>query len=137
MEEGYPGNLNIYVTYTLTDNNELKVEYEAKTDKTTLINPTQHSYFNLSGESSGDVLDHLLVLNADNYLPVNKKIIPTGEIRSVEGTPFDFRERKKIGRDLNENDDQLDLGNGYDHCWVLNDYGKGLRKSVRYSAKIQ
>ena len=128
MEEGYPGNLNIYVTYTLTDNNELKVEYEAETDKTTIINPTQHSYFNLSGESSGDVLDHLLVLNADSYLPVNKNIIPTGDIRSVEGTPFDFRERKKIGRDLNENDDQLALGNGYDHCWVLNDYGKGLRK---------
>ena len=128
MEEGYPGNLNIYVTYTLTDNNELKVEYEAETDKTTIINPTQHSYFNLSGESSGDVLDHMLVLNADNYLPVNKKIIPTGEIRSVEGTPFDFRERKKIGRDLNENDDQLDLGNGYDHCWVLNDYDKKFRK---------
>ena len=128
MEEGYPGNLNIYVTYTLTDDNELRVKYEAETDKTTVLNITQHTYFNLSGESSGDILDHELELDADSFLPVNEKIIPTGEIKNVEDTPFDFREKKKIGRDLNQIDDQLILGNGYDHCWVLNNYNKKLRK---------
>ena len=128
MEEGYPGNLNIYVTYTLTDDNELRVKYEAETDKTTVLNLTQHTYFNLSGESSGDILDHKLELDADSFLPVNEKIIPTGEIKNVEGTPFDFRKGKKIGKDLYEQDNQLLLGNGYDHCWVLNDYNKELRK---------
>lgn len=128
MEEGYPGNLNVNVTYTLSDDNELSVEYNAETDKTTVLNLTQHSYFNLSGESSGAILDHILELNADYYLPVNKKVIPTGEKRAVAGTPFDFRNRKKIGRDLYKEDNQLLLGNGYDHCWVLNDYNKGVRK---------
>ena len=128
MEEGYPGNLNVNVTYTLSDDNELSVEYNANTDKTTVLNLTQHSYFNLSGESSGDILDHILELNADYFLPVNNKIIPTGEKRPVAGTPFDFKKRKKIGRDLYKEDDQLLLGNGYDHCWVLNDYNKGVRK---------
>ena len=128
MEEGYPGNLNIYVTYTLSNDNELSVKYEAETDRTTVINLTQHTYFNLSGESSGDILDHELELDADSFLPVNEKIIPTGEIKNVEGTPFDFRKRKKIGRDLSQIDNQLSLGNGYDHCWVLNNYNKELRK---------
>jgi len=128
MEEGYPGNLNIYVTYTLTDDNELRVKYEAETDKTTILNLTQHTYFNLSGESSGDILDHELELYADSFLPVNEKIIPTGEIKNVGDTPFDFRNGKKIGKDLYKQDDQLLLGNGYDHCWVLNDYNKELRK---------
>ena len=128
MEEGYPGNLNIYVTYTLTDDNELRVKYEAETDKTTVLNLTQHTYFNLSGESSGDILDHKLEIDADSFLPVNEKIIPTGEIKNVEGTPFDFRKGKKIGKDLYKQDDQLLLGNGYDHCWVLNNYNKELRK---------
>ena len=128
LEEGYPGNLNIYVTYSLSDDNELTVEYEAESDKATVLNLTQHTYFNLSGESSGDILNHELEINADSYLPVNKKIIPTGEIKNVVGTPFDFRKKKKIGRDLNQIDDQLILGNGYDHCWVLNNYNKKLRK---------
>ncbi len=128
MEEGYPGNLNTYVKYTLTDDNELVVEYHAETDKPTVLNLTQHTYFNLSGESSGDILDHNLLINADSFLPVNEKIIPTGEIKSVENTPFDFRKIKKIGKDINIEDRQLKLGNGYDHCWVLNDYNKKSRK---------
>lgn len=128
MEEGYPGNLNTYVKYTLTEDNELVVEYQAETDKPTVLNLTQHTYFNLSGESSGDILDHNLLINADSFLPVNEKIIPTGEIKSVENTPFDFRKIKKIGKDINIEDKQLKLGNGYDHCWVLNDYNKKSRK---------
>ena len=128
MEEGYPGNLNTYVKYTLTEDNELVVEYQAETDKPTVLNLTQHTYFNLSGESSGDILDHNLLINADSFLPVNEKIIPTGEIKSVENTPFDFRKIKKIGKNINIEDRQLKLGNGYDHCWVLNDYNKKSRK---------
>ena len=127
-EEGYPGNLNTYVKYTLTEDNELVVEYQAETDKPTVLNLTQHTYFNLSGESSGDILDHNLLINADSFLPVNEKMIPTGEIISVENTPFDFRKIKKIGKDINIEDRQLKLGNGYDHCWVLNDYNKKSRK---------
>ena len=142
MEEGYPGNLNIYVTYTLNENNELLVDYEAQTDQSTIINLTQHSYFNLSGESSGDILDHELQLNSDAFLPVNEKIIPTGEIKNVDDTPFDFRKRKKIGRDINHENTQLKLGNGYDHCWVLDNYNKQLRKvgelySNRTSIKME
>ena len=128
MEEGYPGNLNTYVKYTLTEDNELVVEYQAETDKPTVLNLTQHTYFNLSGESSGDILDHNLLINADSFLPVNEKMIPTGEIISVENTPFDFRKIKKIGKDINIEDRQLKLGNGYDHCWILNDYNKKSRK---------
>ena len=128
MEEGYPGNLNVYVTYILTNENELAVQYYAETDKTTILNLTQHSYFNLSGESSGDVLDHNLEIYADSYLPVNEKIIPTGDIEKVQGTPFDFMNSKKIGRDIDLENNQLILGNGYDHCWVLNDFDGGVRK---------
>jgi aldose 1-epimerase len=128
MEEGYPGNLNTYVTYTLTEDNELVIEYQSETDKSTVLNLTQHTYFNLSGESSGDILGHNLLINADSFLPVNEKIIPTGEIKSVKDTPFDFRKIKKIGKDINVEDRQLKLGKGYDHCWVLNDFNKKPRK---------
>lgn len=134
MEEGYPGNLNLYVIYSLSDENELIVEYYADTDKTTILNLTQHSYFNLSGESSGDILNHNLEIYADSFLPVNKKIIPSGEIRNVGGTPFDFRNLKKIGRDINLDDNQLILGNGYDHCWVLNDFDGSVRKVATASS---
>ncbi len=128
MEEGYPGNLNVYVTYKLTNENELVIQYNAETDKKTILNLTQHSYFNLSGESSGDVSDHNLEIYADSYLPVNEKIIPTGDIEKVQGTPFDFVKSKKIGRDINLDHYQLSLGNGYDHCWVLNDFDGSVRK---------
>ena len=128
MEEGYPGNLQIDVTYILTKENELKIFYEAITDSSTIINLTNHSYFNLGGESSGDILDHFVSINANSYLPVDENLIPTGEIRNVKNTPFDFREMKKIGLEIEIQNNQLIYGKGYDHCWVLNDYGEGIRK---------
>jgi aldose 1-epimerase len=129
MEQGYPGNLNTVVTYTLNDNNSLDVLYEATTDKKTILNLTQHSYFNLSGDFSSTILDHEVKINADKYLPVDATLIPTGEQKNVEGTPFDFREAKTIGRDIvKENEDeQLKRGLGFDHCWVLNEQNSGVR----------
>jgi aldose 1-epimerase len=136
MEEGYPGNLDIEVKYILGNNNELKILYNANTDAKTIINLTQHSYFNLSGESSGDILDHEVIINADNFLPIDSGLIPTGEIRNVINTPFDFRNNKKIGQDINLVNKQLDYGIGYDHCWVLNDYGKGVRKVAQAKSNL-
>ena len=127
MEEGYPGNLDVKVTYTLTKDDELRVRYEAETDKKTIINLTQHSYFNLSAGLSRDILSHEITINSDSYLPVYQTLIPTGELRDVGGTPFDFRESKRIGDDINNEDKQLNYGNGYDHCWVLNKQDKGIR----------
>ena len=127
MEEGYPGNLDVKVTYTLTNDDELRVRYEAETDKKTVVNLTQHSYFNLSAGLSRDILSHQITIDADSYLPVDKTLIPTGELRDVEGTPFDFRESKRVGEDIYGKDTQLTFGNGYDHCWVLNKQGEGIR----------
>ena len=127
MEEGYPGNLNVKVIYTLNNNDELSVTYEADTDKTTIVNLTQHSYFNLSGDFNEDISNHDLKINADFFLPVDSTLIPTGEIRDVIETPFDFLQPKKVGRDIEINNEQLNFGNGYDHCWVLNNYGDGVR----------
>ena len=127
MEEGYPGNLDVKVTYTLTNDDELRVRYEADTDKKTVVNLTQHSYFNLSAGLSRDILSHQITIDADSYLPVDKTLIPTGELRDVEGTPFDFRESKRVGDDIYDKDTQLTFGNGYDHCWVLNKQGEGIR----------
>lgn len=127
MEEGYPGNLQTTVTYTLNNDNTLDVVYEATTDKKTIVNLTQHSYFNLSGDFSKPILDHKISINADSFLPVDATLIPTGEIKDVTNTPFDFREAKTIAKDIEAKDEQLKRGLGYDHCWVLNNQNQGVR----------
>jgi aldose 1-epimerase len=126
MEEGYPGNLDVEVTYTLTEKNELKIAYRATTDKTTIINLTQHSYFNLSGNVKTDILQHELMLNADQFVPVDKTLIPQGGLRTVSETPFDFKTPTAIGARIDKDDEQLILGGGYDHCWVLQDSADSL-----------
>ena len=124
MEEGYPGNLSCIITYTLSDNNHLEVVFEATTDRPTIVNLTQHSYFNLSGDFNAKILDHEVQINAAHYLPVNQDLIPTGEIRPVAGSAFDFVQPKTVGKDIATQDGQLERGHGYDHCFVLNE-GKG------------
>lgn len=120
-EEGFPGNLSVTVRYRLTEDNGLEISYRAETDKPTVINLTNHAFFNLNGEGKGDVLNHIVQIHADRYLPVDPYQIPTGDQARVAGTPFDFRTPKPIGRDLNLPDKQLAIGNnGYDHNFLLN-----------------
>ena len=128
-EEGYSGNLKVTVRYTLTDDNELKIEYNATTDKPTVLNLTNHSYFNLTGDVSNSILDHTLMIDADNYTPVDTTLIPTGEIKSVKGTPFDFTKAKKIGQ-------EIAAAGGYDHNFVLNKKDSSLQKIVELKDSI-
>jgi aldose 1-epimerase len=121
-EEGYPGTVTLKVTYSLTSDNALRIEYEGVTDKTTILNPTQHSYFNLSGDFKNTILNHDLKIEADQFTPVDAGLIPTGELMPVEGTPLDFREFHKIGERIDDPFEQLVFGKGYDHNWVLRDY---------------
>jgi aldose 1-epimerase len=130
-EEGYPGSLTVTVTYALTNENELRIEYLAETDRATVVNLTHHGYFNLAGPASGDVLGHELFIDADRFTPVGTGLIPTGELRDVAGTPMDFRTPHTIGERIDTDDEQLAHAGGYDHNWVLNGEADTLRLVAR------
>jgi aldose 1-epimerase len=127
-EEGFPGKVTLSAVYTLTNNNEFKIEYKGTTDKTTVLNPTQHSYFNLSGSFNNTILDHTMMINADAITPVDRTLIPTGKFMDVAGTPMDFRTPIAIGVHINDSDfEQIKIGGGFDHNWVLKNYDKKVR----------
>jgi len=130
---GFPGELKIKMTYTLTKDNEFKIAYSAVTDKPTVVNLSHHGFFNLKGEGKGTINDHILVINADSITPVNKALIPTGERMPVAGTPFDFREATPIGERVDNDHEQLEYGRGYDHNWVLN---RKSKKDVEFAASV-
>ena len=129
-DEGYPGNLSVHVIYTWTDLDELRVQYSARSDKPTVVNLTNHSYFNLTGDSQKTILGHVAQLNAAQFTPIDSGLIPTGELRSVEATPFDFRKPVAIGKRIGDTNEQLQLAKGYDHNWVLSG-GSGLKLAAR------
>jgi len=130
-DEGYPGKLEVKVTYTLTDNGELYLDYRATPDKDTVVNLTNHTYFNLAGQGEGDILGHEIQLFAEKFTPVDKGLIPTGELRPVEGTPFDFRKAMLIGARINADDEQIRLGGGYDHNYVVDGQPGVMRRAAR------
>lgn len=129
-KEGFPGNVDVKITYTLSDNNELALEYRAVSDKKTVINLTNHAYFNLNGFDGGDVLEHKITINANRFTPIDETSIPTGELAEVKGTPFDFTEEKAIGKDINADSVQLKNGNGYDHNFCINDFDGTLKTAA-------
>lgn len=135
-DSGFPGNVCARVTYTLTDDNALDIEYEAVTDEPTVINMTNHSYFNLNGNASTDILNHLLTIDAGRYTPIGETFIPTGELASVDGTPMDFRHPKAVGQDIAADFGQLRIGRGYDHNWVLNTKGDDIRPCARLESPV-
>ena len=135
-EEGYPGSLSVKVNYILTDDNEIRIEYEATTDKPTICNLTNHSYFNLKDAGKSPILDHKLMIDANRMTPVDKGLIPTGKLASVENTPFDFRNPEIIGQRINTDTEQIKFGLGYDHNWVLNGASGKLRKVAELSEEV-
>ena len=126
-EENYPGTVKLKVVYTLTNNNELSIVYTGTTDKTTVLNPTNHSYFNLSGDMNNTILDHEVMIAANKFTPVDKGLIPTGKLEDVAGTPMDFSTAKKVGKEITADYDQLKIAGGYDHNWVMKTYDKKVR----------
>ena len=134
-DQGFPGNFDVDVTYTLTDDNELKIDYNGVTDADTVINMTNHSYFNLNGHASGNILEHELWVDADAFTATDDKLIPTGEIRLVEGSPMDFRVKKLVGRDIDADYDALNYAGGYDHNWCLNNNGE-FKKVIEISSDL-
>ena len=129
-EEGYPGTLTLIVTYSLTDKNGLKIDYKATTDKATILNPTNHCYFNLTGDPNNTILNHVLMINADKFTPVDSSLIPTGQLEDVANTPMDFRKPTEIGERINDDFQQLKFAGGYDHNWVLNNYNGSVREAA-------